>query len=144
MTELNDIQSYINSIDFSLIKKKMVSDGWRKKDVEQTCVQYRNFLYLNRKYPQYGLLPPSEDIDEFWHYHILDTKKYSDDCQKIFGEYWHHYPYLVLDKNLDQKQLEISFELTQTLYQKEFGEPIFMTRSRFAKVYYKVIKILGL
>ena len=32
------------------------------------------------------------DVDEFWHQHILDTRKYRDDCENIFGHYMDHTP----------------------------------------------------
>lgn len=35
---------------------------------------------------------PNKQIDEMWHEHILDTRKYSDDCQTVFGYYLHHTP----------------------------------------------------
>src|SRR3990167_2396942 len=126
-------QAYIYAIDFSMIIEKMVKqDGWRQKDAEATCSFYRNFLYLNKKYANGQVLPPSVEVDEFWHYHILDTQKYLQDCDRIFGYYFHHYPYLVLDHNLNQQGLDLAFEQTQVLHQQEFGEPMYSTRSKFA------------
>ena len=124
---------YIKNIDFSMIIEKMVKqDGWRKKNALETAQFYRNFLYLNKKYSQHGVLPPSIDIDEFWHNHILDTKQYLHDCQQIFGYYLHHYPYLVQDHALNQLQLNQAFAQTQAFHQQEFGHPIHATRSKFA------------
>src|SRR5437762_2684602 len=110
-------KKYIYTIDFSLIIEKMVKqDGWNKKAALHACELYRNFLYLNKKYADSRILPPSEDMDEFWHYHILDTKKYVTDCQHIFGFYFHHYPYLVLDHQLNQDELHQAFSVTQQLH----------------------------
>lgn len=111
----------------------MTQDGWKRKAALQTCVYYRNFLFLNKKYRQQvhpNILPPSEDVDEFWHYHILDTKKYITDCEMIFGSYFHHYPYLILDHQINKKELNNTFELTQKLHIQEFGEPIYATRHK--------------
>src|SRR4051812_46443815 len=53
---------------------------------------YRQFLTLHTGYPE-RIHVPSELIDLIWHYHILDTHKYAEDCQRIFGRFLHHDPY---------------------------------------------------
>ena len=96
--ELEQAEAYINAIDFSAIIEKMVhQQGWRKKDVWHICRVYRRFLFLKKKYGHQYKLPPSEEIDVFWHHHILDAEKYQKDCQAIFGTYLEHYPYLGID-----------------------------------------------
>lgn len=135
-------KEYIYTIDFSMIIEKMVNqDGWNKKSAIATCDLYRNFLFLNYKYPDHGILPPSIDIDEFWHYHILDTQKYAKDCQTIFGRFIHHYPYLVMDHKIDNDELNKAFEHLQALHTKEFGEPIYETRSRIQILWQKIKSI---
>ncbi|MDR3490452.1 MAG: hypothetical protein P4M12_00250 [Gammaproteobacteria bacterium] len=142
LPSLEKAKDYIDSIDFSLIIEKMVkNDGWRRSDALATSELYRHFLYLNKKYLSDAILPPSEDIDEFWHYHILDTQKYINDCEAIFGRYFHHYPYLVLDHQLNQSGLTQAFEVTQNLHIVEFGEPIFATRSRYSSCLYRFLKL---
>src|SRR5687767_9924066 len=97
---LEQAKAYIYAIDFKHIINKMVKyDDWLRRDAENTCELYRNFLYLNKKYGKERQLPPSEDVDQFWHNHILDTEKYRADCDAIFGHYLHHYPYLGIDGN---------------------------------------------
>lgn len=124
-------KSYIYSINFSSIIDKLVNyNGWIRKEAEITCELYRNFLYLNKKYGhEYRHLPPSEDIDEFWHNHILDTQKYEIDCYCIFGKFFHHYPYLGIDSQSNFEDLNRAFETTQELYFKEFGSYISPTYS---------------
>lgn len=138
---LGEAKEYIYSIDFSKIIDKLVKfNGWLKKDAGETCKLYRNFLFLNKKYEhQYSPLPPSEDIDEFWHNHILDTEKYALDCQAIFGKFFHHYPYLGIDERTNLQDLSRAFEITQHLYLLEFGERIQATKSRFPKSIYFLI-----
>lgn len=34
----------------------------------------------------------SDEIDLFWHTHILYTRQYIDFCDRVFGEYIHHDP----------------------------------------------------
>lgn len=146
MIEQNDLESikiYIDSIDFNPMIEKMVHyNGWLKEDAEETCLQYRRFLYLNRKYfyQQADALTPSEDIDEFWHNHILDTKMYTRDCQAIFGQFLHHYPYFGIDDRSDKKMLYQAFDITKKLYLGEFGEPLIATRSKYPKLVYAFMK----
>jgi hypothetical protein len=35
---------------------------------------------------------PSPLVDEVWHNHILDTRRYRVDCMRMFGVYVHHAP----------------------------------------------------
>lgn len=127
---LPQAQHYIENLNFSRIIDKMVShQGWLRSEAEATCELYRHFLFLQKKYPEHAPLPPSEDIDEFWHAHILDTEKYHQDCQIIFGKYAHHYPYFGIDEKTTAVDGARAFALTQQLHQKEFGEPIYATRS---------------
>jgi len=130
----------IYSINFSrIIKKLVLHRGWLADDAEETCKLYRNFLLLKKKYPQ-AALPPSEDIDEFWHNHILDTEAYEKDCSLIFGSLLHHYPYLGIDGVTDLAYLNKAFEETQALYYKEFGNYILPTRSKYPKLLYWIMK----
>ena len=39
---------------------------------------------------------PCKLVDELWHAHILDTRAYRDDCYRIFGFFYDHYPYFGL------------------------------------------------
>lgn len=123
---LEESKGYIDSIDFSMIVDKIVkTKGWKKKHVLQICELYRHFLFLKKKYGMDDVtLPPSEEIDEFWHTHILDTKKYRYDCEQIFGFYLDHYPYLGIDGKTSWDDLQRFFETTQELHHKEFGSYI--------------------
>lgn|SRR3990167_846539 len=134
---LTQAKEYIYTIDFSMVIHKMVSqDGWREADALAVAELYRNFLFLNKKYATDGMLPPSEEVDEFWHYHILDTRKYVKDCENIFGYYFHHYPYLVMDHQLNFAQLYQAFSQTQVLHSKEFGKPIYAIRSWYSRFWH--------
>lgn len=140
---LEEIKKYIDSIDFTQLMAKLINyEGWMKEEVEETCFQYRRFLYLNYKYSLQnpGSLPPSEDMDEFWHAHILDTKAYVRDCQAIFGQYLHHYPYFGIDDQSDEQVLNAAFEKTKALYLQEYGEPLVPTRSKYPAFIYFLLK----
>lgn len=108
--------------------------GWLRRDALVVCEMYRHYLYLRRKYANQGRLPPSEDIDEFWHAHILDTKAYREDCRVIFGEYLDHYPYFGIDQNSTEEEVNASFEAMQRLYAAEFdGAELYQVRNIYSK-----------
>ncbi len=91
-------------------------------EAEIAIQYYKNFLYLNKKYLHaFPILPPILEVDEVWHHHILDTRRYIKDCDRIFGLYFHHYPYFGARSKKDLKNLDIAFEVLQSLYEKEFG-----------------------
>jgi hypothetical protein len=37
-------------------------------------------------------LVPTKAIDDVWHFHILDTQKYIEDCMELHGAVVHHFP----------------------------------------------------
>jgi hypothetical protein len=138
-TDLETVKNYIYNIDFSQIISKMVTrDGWIQEDAQETCKQYRNYIFLNKKYSDI-LLPPSLDIDLFWHEHILDTQKYIYDCNIIFGRYLHHYPYFGIDGKSTESDVEQQFKIMQDLYFNEFSKLLVPTRSGYKPFVYKIL-----
>lgn len=133
--QAENLKKAIWDIDLSMVISKMMnSHGWSKEDADEACVLYRNYLFLLAKYPKKSL-PPSQDIDEFWHNHILDTKKYRAECDKIFGKYMDHKPsYFLENKETEMKALESGFQETQRLHFEEFGEHIYEIRGPFKKL----------
>lgn len=81
---------------------------------------YRQFLTLRQRYPERTLVP-SALIDLVWHYHILDTRKYIDDCDRLFGGYLHHDPYFGIDDNSLAENQE-AWADTCKLWELEFSE----------------------
>lgn len=128
---LEEAKNYIDNLDFSMIIKKMVlMDRWSHKEAANTLQLYKNFLFLKKKYGADHKIPPSLDIDEFWHYHILDTEKYHQDCKAIFGSYLDHYPYFGIDSTSNKVDLAQAFDVTQRLHMQEFGFMITGTREK--------------
>ena len=128
---LEDAKKYIDAINFSMVIDKIVkTKRWKRKDVLKICELYKHFLFLKKKYDQNDeKLSPSLEIDEFWHNHIMDTKKYRNDCDQIFGFYLDHYPYIGMDGKTTQADAARSFERTQELHHKEFGDYIYTVRN---------------
>lgn len=80
-------------------------------------------------YPEKEIVPHAT-IDKFWHQHILDTEKYADDCQYVFGYFLHHYPCFGMNGVQDAQNLANAFEETKQLYQLHFGVPYLGTAVR--------------
>ena len=99
-------------------------NGFTPQRLAQAEMDYRRFLHLHLKYPDIEIVP-TKLIDEVWHQHILDTRAYAKDCQDIFGDFLHHYPYFGMYGEKDQANLQKCFERTQQIWMNCFGEPMF-------------------
>ena len=115
----------IIALDLSLIKMKLQDTeegpGWTKEKCEEIETEYKKYLALKRAYPEKDIVP-NKAIDLFWHQHILDTQKYAEDCENIFGMFLHHYPYFGMNGPEDAQNLADAFEETKELYNEHFGE----------------------
>jgi hypothetical protein len=124
-SRLEQVKSAIESLDLEPIKFKISSKedgyGWTSEHVNRIELAYRRFLVLHAQFPQHQI-SPTKDIDAFWHAHILDTRKYAADCQRIFGEFMHHYPYLGMRGDHDQWQQAAT--TLNDLFVSEFGEEV--------------------
>lgn len=135
MLSLEQAKNYIEQCDFSNIINKLVYyHGWSTHEAEAVCKKYRRYLWLVKKhYHQYSL-PPSQEIDEFWHHHILDTQRYHYDCELIFGEYLHHYPTSGIGVTSDVIAITNSYLKMEQLYVHEYGESIKVVRTTLSKI----------
>lgn len=119
------IDPTIANIDLEMVKMKLRDAdeglGWTVEECDEAEVEYKRYLHLTKKFPDAPLVPHSI-MDDMWHQHILDTRAYHKDCDIIFGEYLHHYPYFGLRSEKDQENLISSFEETQTIYETEFSD----------------------
>jgi len=93
----------IKDIDLKSVKERFSRNrrwGWsvskksKEKHVNHLEEQYRQFLGLIKDNPGETIVPWSQDLDDFWHEHIIDTRKYHDDCMAVFGKIIHHDPHL--------------------------------------------------
>ncbi|HEY7296713.1 MAG TPA: glycine-rich domain-containing protein-like [Xanthobacteraceae bacterium] len=66
--------------------------GWSSDRVRSAEAEYRKFLYLLMLCPKQTLTPWCDDLDLFWHEHILHTEQYAADCQRLFRRFIHHDP----------------------------------------------------
>ncbi|MCS7027441.1 MAG: hypothetical protein NZ519_01635 [Bacteroidia bacterium] len=114
----------IASIDLEMVKMKLQDpeegENWTKEQCESAELEYKRYLHLCKKYGK-GMVP-NRIMDKFWHYHILDTRAYHKDCEKIFGHYLHHFPYFGMRGEQDAENLKQAFCRTKALYFETFGE----------------------
>ena len=86
----------LNSIRDALMEKQ----AWSLERAEAARAEYVRFLTLLQRRPAFMLIPwpnkeGQDDLDQFWHQHILDTEKYAADCNALFGRIIHHNPHVV-------------------------------------------------
>jgi hypothetical protein len=114
----------IVELDLDPIKVKLMhkesGEGWTAPQASAVESEYRRFLYLIKMFPDEDIAPRA-DVDIFWHYHILDTRKYAQDCDALFGHFLHHFPYLGLDED-DHHSANDAAARTSALYRAAFGD----------------------
>ena len=116
-----------NAWDFKLAIEKIVEvkDGtWDVARAEDAVRNYKRYMAVTKALGGVQLVP-NGDIDEVWHMHILDTRAYMRDCEQLFGEYLHHYPYFGMlgEENRDQ-WLDAQSE-SAALWQTLFGHALY-------------------
>jgi hypothetical protein len=114
----------ISNLDLKLAKEKLKekkSWWWNLwNDVDKLELEYKQFLYLILANPGKTVVPWSQNMDDLWHEHILDTKKYKKDCEEIFGKFVDHNPHLPIGTPEQTK----AFSETKEMYREAFGEKV--------------------
>jgi hypothetical protein len=85
---------HIGQLDLRSVRNKLIEiKQWNPEQAERVELDYRRFLFaLVHRTADEKVSPPTNEVDEFWHQHILDTRKYREDCKRIFGHYIDHTP----------------------------------------------------
>ena len=89
---------------------------WTERQAKEALIWYRNFLWLAYKHRSSRILAINEDSDHLWHAHIMFTKRYSRDCERIFGRFLDHTP-TSRELTKDNRKL---FDLALRWYEEEF------------------------
>jgi hypothetical protein len=111
----------VNQLDFTMLKRKLMEEhNWTAEFTGEVELLYRKFLALNARYPDQKICPTGP-IDSFWHAHILDTRAYANDCEVVFGQLLHHFPYFGMRGPEDQAALERAFRESVELFMWNFG-----------------------
>jgi hypothetical protein len=113
----------LTEVDFGPIAFKLMHPdegmGLTLSEVTEAIEDYRRFLFLYHLYPD-RIIVPSREIDRIWHTHILDTAKYREDCELLFGKFIDHWPYFGMTDAADKAALTEAFTETQALYAEHF------------------------
>ena len=122
----------IANLDLGYLGRKLLDDDaleakrrngerlWDEERVQQALNEYKQFLALMAWYPEAALVP-SDDIDEVWHTHVLNTARYQADCEAIFGRFQHHLPSVGESEEVVEEHLKGRDE-TARLFEESFGE----------------------
>jgi hypothetical protein len=120
---VDQVVAAIRALDLDPIKLKLMDpeegQGWSRDYADRMEMAYRRFLTLLATHPE-ETLAPCKDIDKFWHGHILDTLKYAEDCERVFGHFLHHFPYFGMRGDEDAAHLARAVETTRRLYRERF------------------------
>jgi hypothetical protein len=78
--------------------------GWGEAYANRVFAEYLKFLHLKGRLSDYVddaatpmKLAPSPTIDKMWRQHILDTRRYRDDCNALCGRTIHYDPTNLLE-----------------------------------------------
>lgn len=117
-------QKQIAELDLEPIMVKVMDVeegyGWSLEFTQKVVNEYKRYLTLCLENPDFPVVP-STFVDEFWHFHILDTQKYQEDCEHIFGYFLHHFPYFGMRGEADAANLKQAWTESCDLYEKRFG-----------------------
>lgn len=121
-----DAMQLVETIDLSMVKLKIMDkeegQGWDQEYADRVELRYRRYLCMILYNGGRGSVVPTKEIDLFWHQHILDTRAYAKDCQRVFGEFLHHFPYFGMRGDEDARNLDSAFAETKAMYARLFGE----------------------
>ena len=103
MRRFNTSAEKVKALDMGAVVAVLVQrDGYSPTKAVELAEEYRKYLALVGA----GLQPvPSKKVDDAWHAHMLNTKKYAADTQALLGHFLHHEPAnLLLDQQGMQEQ----------------------------------------
>jgi len=143
-TEEFDAKLGAVNLDEIIILLVNSDDGphWTYEQARGVELWYRRFhrvLYLS----DYRAVVPTKRVDEFWHYHILDTRKYHEDCYNMHGRFVHHFPYLGMKGEDDVKRLGLEYNRTRLLFLEAFGEDPGLVEKLFSGTDKEVAALCG-
>lgn len=121
--DFQDFTNKLKQLDLRAIAYQLMysdeGEKWSFEQTNQAIERYSMFLCLIYLYPNHKLVP-TQEIDRVWHHHILDTMKYAEDCEILFGRFIHHFPYFGKRGKADKQDLHAAFAVTQKLFQQHF------------------------
>ncbi|WP_377477527.1 MAG: hypothetical protein P2A85_03385 [Microcoleus anatoxicus] len=105
-----NILGRVMSYDLSVIRERFLKDNPELSSrLDSIELVYRQYMYLCAIKPRMSLSVPSNEVDEFWHCHIIHTREYQDFCNEIAGYFIHHAPHSALATNKEKKVARRNF-----------------------------------
>ena len=122
----HEVLAAIDALDLTSVKARLtdaeLGEGWTDEYADSVEAAYKTYLKMLAKHQEHAEeIMLAKDVDEFWHTHILQTMKYMDDCQRVFGTYLHHDPHVGARTEADHAKRATKAERTRRLYELEFG-----------------------
>jgi hypothetical protein len=122
----NEVLAAIQALDLESVKTRLMDrelgEGWTREYADSVEDAYKTFLSMVVKHQDRAEeIMLSKDVDEFWHTHILQTMKYADDCEAVFGKFLHHAPHVGELTSADHERRAALTAKTRELYEREFG-----------------------
>lgn len=100
-----------------VLAKAAENYSWEGAQAEYAREWYVKHWYLARKYPERPLAAVSKAADRLWHQHIIDTRKYAEDCDRILGRFMNHTPIYGTPSEIENN----AYQETLQLYEEEFS-----------------------
>ncbi|HEX2830425.1 MAG TPA: hypothetical protein VHP37_29075 [Burkholderiales bacterium] len=121
------VAAAIQALDLETVKARLMDpelgEGWTREYADSIEAAYKTYLTMVAKYQEDAEdIMLAKDVDEFWHTHILQTMKYSADCETVFGTYLHHNPHVGPRTAADLSKREEMAAKTRHLYAQEFAD----------------------
>jgi hypothetical protein len=122
----HEVIAAIQVLDLESVKLRLMDPelgkNWSRAYAESIEAAYKRYLAMLVKYQDAAEdIMLSKDVDEFWHTHILQTIKYAEDCERVFGTFLHHNPHIGERTAADLEKRSVMAEKTRSLYEREFG-----------------------
>ncbi|AIB12909.1 hypothetical protein ABAZ39_13110 [Azospirillum argentinense] len=84
----------IRTLDLSWLEAQLVRHhGFEPERARRVIEHYRCVLEIAADHPNRAIAPPA-GADKAWHVHMLNNKRYNEDCLRLFGTVLHHDPEL--------------------------------------------------
>lgn len=117
-----DVWNRVAALDLTPVAQQLIDyRGWTPERTASIERRYRRFLYLKTTMPE-GSASPTREVDEFWHQHIINTRRYGPDCEAVAGRFLHH-TLLSPDDPAEAGALNAVWLATQAIYESLFEEP---------------------
>lgn len=115
--EAHDLDVVSDAVTFS--EKLRRATGWSRATAARAIQEYKRFIIL--AVVAGHKVSPSKAVDEVWHLHLTDTRRYWDEfCPVVLGRPLHHEP--SRGGAIEDEMLAHQYRQTLASYERLFGE----------------------